>query len=222
MDGVVKRIAVGTSRPLRDPQALARVLHEKLSSLGEDGFETGYGFDVIRLGAPVVETLSPEQASLAPDRTATLHAADVALLIDRLGARLGVTRVVNLHDANRPMPEDAAIEAPALRCKPAPTIVPDVDLHRPLRLLDKPEPIGTIASVPDGPPVQFQWRRFTHEIAAIEGPERIMSQWWSTLSTTRDYFHAEDRDGRRFWLFREGFYGMEAARPRWFLHGLFG
>jgi protein ImuB len=37
---------------------------------------------------------------------------------------------------------------------------------------------------------------------------------------TRDYFLAEDDGGRRFWLFREGFYG-EASLPRWFLHGFF-
>jgi len=39
---------------------------------------------------------------------------------------------------------------------------------------------------------------------------------------TRDYFRAEDREGRRFWLYREGLFGRETAQPRWFLHGLFG
>ena len=37
---------------------------------------------------------------------------------------------------------------------------------------------------------------------------------------TRDYFLAEDDGGRRFWLFREGFYG-EDILPRWFVHGFF-
>ena len=36
----------------------------------------------------------------------------------------------------------------------------------------------------------------------------------------RDYYTAEDSEGRRFWLFRQGSYGHEIA-PRWFLHGLF-
>ena len=88
----------------------------------------------------------------------------------------------------------------------------DVSPGRPIRLFDRPEPIETIAAVPDGPPVRFRWRRVMHEIAAIEGPERIAPEWWNgAAELTRDYFRAEDRDGRRFWLFREGLFG---ARPR--------
>jgi protein ImuB len=37
---------------------------------------------------------------------------------------------------------------------------------------------------------------------------------------TRDYFIAEDQEGRRFWLFREGLY-RQGMNPRWFLHGFF-
>ncbi len=94
--------------------------------------------------------------------------------------------------------------------------------HRPIRLLLRPEPIEAIASVPDGPPVRFRWRRVLHEIAAIEGPERIAPEWWKNhAALTRDYFRAEDSEGRRFWLFREGLYETETALPRWFMHGLF-
>ena len=39
---------------------------------------------------------------------------------------------------------------------------------------------------------------------------------------TRDYFRAEDSEGRRFWLYREGLWGRETMRPKWFVHGLFG
>ena len=37
----------------------------------------------------------------------------------------------------------------------------------------------------------------------------------------RDYYRVEDEEGRRFWLYREGFWGHEATAPRWYLHGLF-
>ncbi len=37
---------------------------------------------------------------------------------------------------------------------------------------------------------------------------------------TRDYYIAEDGQGLRFWLFREGLYGR-VIEPRWFMHGLF-
>jgi protein ImuB len=91
-----------------------------------------------------------------------------------------------------------------------------------LRLFERPEPIDAIALAPDGPPLRFRWRRALHEIVAFDGPERIAPQWWTAAESafTRDYFHAEDKEGRRFWLFREGLYERECARPRWFVHGL--
>lgn len=36
----------------------------------------------------------------------------------------------------------------------------------------------------------------------------------------RDYYMAEDEDGHRFWLFRQGTYGRD-HQPQWFIHGLF-
>ncbi|WEJ33469.1 DNA polymerase Y family protein [Devosia sp. SD17-2] len=37
---------------------------------------------------------------------------------------------------------------------------------------------------------------------------------------TRDYYVVEDEEGRRFWVFRLGFYGGPTP-PRWYLHGFF-
>jgi protein ImuB len=93
-----------------------------------------------------------------------------------------------------------------------------------LRLFERPEPIDAIAEVPDGPPVRFRWRRVPHEVAHAEGPERIAMEWWrdeTGRSLTRDYFRVEDREGRRFWLYREGLFGSETTRPQWYVHGLF-
>ncbi len=95
---------------------------------------------------------------------------------------------------------------------------------RPIRLFERAEPIEAIAEIPDGPPVRFRWRRVLHEVAHVEGPERIAMQWWRTedgSKLTRDYFRIESRDGIRAWLYREGLYGRETAQPRWYLHGLF-
>ena len=94
---------------------------------------------------------------------------------------------------------------------------------RPLRLFARPEPIEALAEVPDGPPLRFRWRRVLHNVAAIEGPERIAAPWWRRAGApTRDYFRAEDVAGRRYWLYREGLWGRETARAKWFVHGLFG
>jgi protein ImuB len=93
---------------------------------------------------------------------------------------------------------------------------------RPIRLLQRPELIDAIAGVPDGPPLRFRWRKVMHEVAALEGPERIAPEWWRfAAGLSRDYFRAEDTEGQRFWLFREGLFVHEPARPRWFMHGLF-
>jgi protein ImuB len=96
-----------------------------------------------------------------------------------------------------------------------------VDLGaRPLRLLAKPEPIEALATVPDGPPLRFRWRRALHEVVTAEGPERIAGSWWSDDGAARDYFRVEDKAGLRFWLYRLGLY-RDTDDPRWFLHGLF-
>jgi hypothetical protein len=94
---------------------------------------------------------------------------------------------------------------------------------RPLRLFARPEPIEALAEAPDGPPRRFRWRRVLHDVSAIEGPERIAAPWWRHADMpTRDYFRAEDSEGRRFWLYREGLWGRETAQVKWFVHGLFG
>ena len=154
---------------------------------------------------------------------------DAADLVDRLGARLGTRRVTRLIPQPSHIPEQAVMLSPAasLRGNAAldlwqgPFAV--TQATRPLRLFEMPEPVEALAEVPDGPPLRFRWRRVMHEVAAIEGPERIAPEWWKADSSplTRDYFRVEDREGRRFWMFREGLYGQESQRPRWFMHGLF-
>ncbi len=274
VDGAVNHIEVGLSRPSRDPHMIARLFHEKIEALcaksEDDPLDAGFGFDVLRLSALAVERLDQVQAHwLAQEHDQERATEDLADLIDRLGARLGVRRVTRLAFADTHIPEFAVSAVPAVSFSPSRTgrrgrEAPDEGRgglaavvqthpaphltsprkrgeerqmslqnkvsasggsylpHRPLRLLPRPEPIETIASVPDGPPLRFRWRRVLHEIAAIEGPERIAPEWWKNeVALTRDYFRAEDFEGQRFWLFREGLYETEILAPRWFMHGLF-
>ena len=92
-------------------------------------------------------------------------------------------------------------------------------MRRPLTVFARPQPIETLAAVPDGPPIRFRWRRLLREVARAEGPERISGDWLGG-EPTRDYYRVEDKEGRRYWLYREGLYG-EVETPRWFVHGLF-
>ncbi len=105
--------------------------------------------------------------------------------------------------------------------------------RRPLRLLEKPEEISAVlASVPDGAPSRFRWRRAQFDVARAEGPKRVAMEWWRRsigesqsdqrkAGLTRDYFRVETRDGQRFWLYRDGLYQQNGLAPRWYLQGLF-
>ncbi|MGL4241127.1 MAG: DNA polymerase Y family protein, partial [Beijerinckiaceae bacterium] len=147
-------------------------------------------------------------------------------LIDRLVARFGREAVRRLGERDTHDPVRASMRMPALdpaggTAPPAPE--PGEPPLRPLTLFEPPQPVEAMAEVPDGPPLQFRWRRIAHTVARAEGPERIAPEWWrmGDDAPMRDYYRVEDQEGRRFWLFREGLYDRPGDRPRWFVHGLF-
>jgi protein ImuB len=95
---------------------------------------------------------------------------------------------------------------------------------RPLKLLDRAEPIAVIYATPDGPPRQFRWRDQPHDVVRSEGPERIAPDWLRERFRVRlrDYYRVEDREGRRYWIYRAGTVGDgRGGPPEWFLQGLF-
>ncbi|HKP34488.1 MAG TPA: DUF6504 family protein, partial [Sphingomicrobium sp.] len=125
---------------------------------------------------------------------------------------------------------DAASKAPSqpsrlLASTPPLRPSPEGEGRRPQRLLDRPEAIDVIYATPEGMPRRFMWRRAAHDIARVEGPERIAPEWWRQPSSARlrDYYRVEDADGRRYWIYREGLAGDgRGGAPNWFIHGLFG
>ncbi len=222
VDGAVGRIAVTTSRPLRDPALVGRLFHERLAALG-DRLDAGCGYDLVRLSVLVADRLEAPQLDL--DAEAAGSAEDLAGLIDRVGARLGTGELLRPVARGSHVPERAVA---LLSCDeaPPPAAAPPSPLlaaARPIRLLRDPEPVTASAEVPDGPPISFRWRRALYRVARSEGPERIAPEWWRDPPGTpaRDYFRVEDDVGHRYWLFREGTYGPEAAPPRWFVQGIF-
>lgn len=201
-DGKVFRIEVGTGEPLRDPARVARLFAERLGVISDE-IDPGFGFDVVRLCALVTERSDPQQTGLAaPD-----HAAELAHLIDRLGARFGLRRVTRLIEQDTHIPEYAAMAVGAHMSRHVEMRntanqarrFPSNSAHsresenralqhtfqqdsvaptRPIRLFARPEMIEAMAEVPDGPPVRFRWRRMQHEVVHVEGPERIATEWW--------------------------------------------
>ena len=224
-DGAVKRIAAGTSRPVRDPRAIRALFVERLAALGDE-IDPGFGFDLARLSVLNAEPCPDEQIGLGSRE----DQAELDRLVDRLSARLGRRRVSRLVARDSHIPELAVAAMPAQAMARAEfgwdafrRFRADAHLcPRPLRLLAKPEPIADVfALVPDGPPVRFRWRRALHEVVCAEGPERIEGAWWSEEGgPARDYFRVEDKAGLRFWLFRAGLY-RDMPPPRWFLHGMY-
>jgi protein ImuB len=220
-DGAVRRVGIETAEPCRDAAALMRLLRTRLDLLA-DPLDPGFGFDGIRLSVPEAEPLGPLQPGFDGRAVAERAVAD---LIDRLSVRFGRERVERFvtrdtHDPVRAGGTVPALAAPApAPCPAAPAGEPPL---RPLQVFDPPEPVEVLAEVPDGPPLRFRWRRVLHEVARAEGPERIAPEWWreGAGATARDYYRVEDREGRRFWLCREGLYGP-APPPRWFVQGLF-
>ena len=225
-DGMTRTLTVETGRPVRDAASVIRLIGERVEGLS-DPIDPGFGFDLIRLDVPVIESLDAAQLKLEGGSAGEMQ---VAALIDRLSTRLGRDRVRRMVPVDSHIPEQAQIALPAVETvKPAPWPACEAEQppSRPIHLFDPPQPIEVMAEVPDGPPHRFRWRRNSYIIRRFEGPERIATEWWRRKDgavdrpgLTRDYYRVEDVRGRRFWIFRHGLYG-EKAQPGWYLHGLF-
>ncbi len=226
-DGHVTRVEVGTARPIRDPSSMVSLIGERLATRVGGGLDPGYGYDLVRLSVLLAARLDGAQMDLSGETDRT---ADVERLVDRLGARFGLAAVTRALPLDSHVPELTAALVPAAAAAEKAlswAAAPRPDFGEPprfpARLLAEPEPVETVAGVPDGPPLRFRWRRVLYDVMRAEGPERIAPEWWKTGEPgfTRDYFRVEDAEGRRFWMFRDGLYGREVDQPRWYLHGLF-
>ena len=214
VDGSVAVASVATSIASREPKHLHRLLIDKAAALDPE-----FGFDAFALTAEWTEELSASQDSLVEEPSGT-H--ELARLVDRLTVKLGPRRVRRPQAEESHLPERASGWVSAL-AKAKPIELPSV--IRPQHLLDRPEAIDVIYATPEGMPRRFVWRRAVHDIARVEGPERIAPEWWRQPSSSRlrDYYRVEDSEGCRYWIYREGLIGDgRGGLPRWFIHGLFG
>ncbi len=218
----VRSVELGFSHPERAPATLLRLWRERLAAVAEN-FDAEAGFEAMRLDAAEIAQIVLRPTDLAPQAGRDRQAE--ARLIDTLSVRLGAENVVRLAPCEAHAPERASswratLAAPAHSCSPA-TAPADNVMRRPLTLFARAQPIEVLAETPDGPPLRFRWRRVAHDVARAEGPERIAPNWLrAPHARARDYYRVEDREGRRFWLYREGLYDEETP-PLWFLHGLF-
>jgi protein ImuB len=221
VDGRDCTIEIGVSRPERDIKNLMRLFREKLDRVAEN-LNAEFGIEAARLDVVQLERIGSATRTLATIEETQASTEKVASIVDVLSARLGPKRVLRPKLAETHQPEKAggwqaglgAVDVLEIERPPR-----DGVMRRPFTVFTQPQAIETLASVPDGPPIRFRWRRVLREVARAEGPERISGEWLGG-ALTRDYYRVEDKEGRRYWLYREGFYG-EGEAPRWFVHGLF-
>ncbi len=113
VDGAVRRIAVGASRPLNEARAILRLFAEKLASPHEDAVDAGFGVDLMRLACLAAEPLAPSQSEIERAHEAE-RARALADLIDRLSARLGSRAVTRRGLVEAHLPELAEVATPAI------------------------------------------------------------------------------------------------------------
>ncbi len=249
IDGEVLVRTLELAAASRDPAHIARLFAHRL-----DGIDAGFGIELARLRAPWTEPVALSQRDLdaAAEAHGTSLSACIDRLTARLGpqaVRRPVPRASHLPE--RAQAWESLSGAPStsvdgLRHRPAPppghptewyalggrvgeragaASSREAGKERPLKLLDRPEPIAVLYASPDGLPRLFRWRGEVHEIARAEGPERIAPEWWRERGTTRlrDYYRIEDGQGRRYWIYRAGLPDDgRGGVPEWFLQGLCG
>lgn len=221
VDGRDRVIGVNVSKPLREVKPLMRLFREKLSIVGEN-LNAQFGFEAARLDVVGLSELNERTRTLVSVDAGSASPETISSVVDVLSARLGAKRVVYPHLHDEHAPERAARWRSALSGAGVKSAKPPADgvQRRPVRLFAPAQPIEVMAGVPDGPPIKFRWRRVMRDVVCAEGPERISGDW-QRREKTRDYYRVEDKQGRRYWIYREGLYGESETQPLWYVHGLF-
>ncbi len=215
VDNRIEAIRAGTAVPVRDAVRLTRLLTDRIETV-----DPGFGIELMSLTATLAEPFGARQiiSSLVDEPE-----PDITDLIDMLASRIGERRLYRFAPVESDVPE-RAVRRIAATAPDDGTSWPG-EWPRPPRLLKHPEPIETMALLPDHPPVWFSWRGIRRRVARADGPERVFGEWWqrdAELIAVRDYFQVEDDNGDRFWIYRAG----DGEDPttgshKWFLHGIF-
>lgn len=216
VDGSRFGLRIGTAQPVRDPSRILRLFREKIGLI-----DPGFGIEAMELAAVVADEMRPSQAVSGLGEPAP---TDLSELVDVLSLRVGAAKVYRAVAVPSDVPERSFRRVGPL--EPVPSATWEGEWPRPVRLLARPEPIETMALLPDNPPAWFSWRGVRRRVARADGPERIQGEWWkrdAEMDVVRDYFRVEDENGERFWIYRSG----DGERPvtgshRWYLHGIFG
>jgi protein ImuB len=207
VDGGVARVELGLARPSDHPPDIRPLFELKLKDV-----DAGFGFDTLRLLAPVTEPLHQTQhkggwavgeENKARAEAQAKGAGGAALddLITRIGTRVGLDNILRYRPADSHIPEKTSAPL-AAAWSDAATDWPESPRPRPLTLFP-PEPV----TAPESPdvPTRFRWRGRVFETRSASGPERLAPEWWlddpEWRSGVRDYWRIYTLDGHLLWLF---------------------
>ncbi len=213
VDNQVEQVEIGTTSPSHRTGHLFALFKEKLPTI-----TPAMGIELFTLDAPVVELAKPMQQLLwgGPAGLEDIHIAE---WMDRVLDKLGPGSVRRYLPDQHHWPERSQKVAGSIQEQPE--ITWSRRQSRPIRLLSRPIPIQVTAPVPDYPPMNFRYNKRLHEVRKASGPERIEREWWLEDGEHRDYYWVENQHGRRYWIYRSGYYAEDTA-SKWFVHGVFG
>ncbi len=168
----MEAVRVGTAKSIREPHRVACLLTDRREQV-----DPGLGVERMTLLAPATEPLGWRPA---PTALGQVPGADAAALVDTLANRLGAGRLYRLAAVESDIPERSMRRVAPLAAPTTGSREPG--WPRPARLLSRPEPIETLALLPDHPPVHFTWllrqsifasarRRAWHPVS------RVQSAW---------------------------------------------
>ncbi|EHJ99842.1 Y-family DNA polymerase [Agrobacterium tumefaciens] len=213
VDSGLQAVRAGTSRPVRDVKQLVRLLTDRI-----DTIDPGFGIEMMVLTATHAEPLVAAQARSSLLEEGRAEIADTVDVILNRGHR-----VYRYAAVASDVPERSLASVSALA--PEDTLGWPCHWPRPVRLFARPEPIETLALLPDHPPRYFIWKGVRHNVRRADGPERVFGEWWKRdreKAAVRDYFTVENESGERFWIFRSGDgEHTETGSQGWFIHGVF-
>ena len=180
----------------------------------------------IEVSAGDIEDSTIQQHSLSShDSYESVDSKQKEELLNNFAVRIGKDRILRalLHQSY--VPERSFSYDSILNESVAETLseeslpLPYTLYERPSVIYSQPEPIATIAMLPDRPPSFIHWKDRKLKILSGIGPERIAPEWWQeNISkqqfSERDYFKIQDEFGRWLWVYRD------QNTLEWFLHGL--
>jgi protein ImuB len=148
VDSRLQAVRVSTGLPVRDVKRLTRLLTDQIETI-----EPGFGIEMLSLTATLAEPLVETQfLTMMVDEAMP----DVSDLVDILINRVGEHSLYGATPVATDVPERSVRRIPPMAPETGATWAGH--WPRPSPLLPPPEPIETVALLPDHPPVAFTWR----------------------------------------------------------------